>query len=158
MILQSSPQMQTFPFAESGCFAMSYMWYISKRGKLPDSPLGITVELLQMIMTYDIRGEVPPIDDQCYVHNPDALAQWFGVKVLKPTRFEDPFYVCETGEEEILVFRHGEYVHACGGNGEGEVTYDPLGYSRTVKYGHLESKRIIQWERLFFDGIKGSDQ
>lgn len=139
--------MQVFPFKEYGCFAMVYLWYVSKRGKLPDTASGIMVELLKMEYRAVLTESIPPIEDNCYVNNPDAIAKWFGIKVREPVRKEGPSYICEPGEEELLVFKYESYIHATAGDGRGRVTYDPLGYSNTVRLGRLESKRIITWTR-----------
>lgn len=137
--------MQVFPFKDNGCFAMSALWYVAMRGKLPGTASGIMMEIMKMQLNAVTHNIVPAISADCYVNSYDRVAQWFGIKVYKPARHESSKYICKGNEEEILVYVHNNFTHAVVGNGYGIVTYDPLGYSKTVQFGYLDSKRIISW-------------
>lgn len=146
MILQNDPTLQVLPMAENGCFLMSALWFISKRGKLPGMASAINLELVNMVYTTYSNPRGTIIRSDCYVKSYDRLAQWFGVEVIEPTRYEAFDYVCDIDEEEILKWECDGVIHATAGDGQGRVTYDPLGYWVQDKLPILQDKRILTWK------------
>jgi hypothetical protein len=146
MLLQNDPTLQVLPMAKNGCFLMSALWFISKRGKLPGMSSAINIELLKMLYKACSYPGGTTIRSDCYVKSYDRLAQWFGVVVIEPVRYEDDEYVCRPHEEEILEWENNGVTHATAGDGYGRVTYDPLGYWVQRYSARLVNKRIITWE------------
>jgi hypothetical protein len=84
----------------------------------------------------------------CWVNNPSAIVNC--VTKGKPTVVytgvhERPSYTCKEDEWEILYYKRGDSLgHFVRGDGQGNVTYDPMGESMSVKEGTLKSKRIFR--------------
>jgi len=87
------------------------------------------------------------INDDCFVNAPDEIMQDLTCKAWNVTK-ESANYKCRPGEIEILRFERvntgATLAHFVVGDGLGNVAYDPLGDSGTVKYGTLASKRIFR--------------
>lgn len=87
---------------------------------------------------------------ECYLDDPakimgsmyGGLNNWF-------VRKESTLYACRANEFEILRFEWvtpaKKYGHFIVGNGSGGKHWDSLGDSNTVRYGELQSKRILKY-------------
>ena len=128
-----------FRYPKWGCYMMVLFWFIVIKTKYSLN----THKIETFTKIYESEGL---IKSDLYVNNPDKILQHFGINVV--TRKENPYYTCTENEFETLVFKaynptKGKYwYHRVAGSGKGIVTYDPIGYSRAVKYGKLISKRI----------------
>ena len=80
------------------------------------------------------------------IQNYNALYADLGLKVRYNDRWDLSTYVCEPDEFEHLCWVRGGTKHFTAGNGRGIVTYDPMGRSKTVAEGRLESKRIMRMQ------------
>lgn len=98
---------------------------------------------------YDKLGN---LTDGCTIYDPVALAKLAGLPVHSVTKTSSAQAV-PVGGYEILVFHrppntpqgmnNAEHTHFVAGDGFGQVAFDPLGQSNTVKYGNLIGKRIL---------------
>ncbi len=87
------------------------------------------------------------IAEDCYVENPPRLMELVaGGKWSVEHKPAD--YQTKPNEFEILRFERKTttktFAHFVVGDGQGNVEYDPLDDSNTVKYGELVSKRIVR--------------
>lgn len=75
----------------------------------------------------------------------DILRSLTGIIWIKT--HEESSYQVKGGQLEILRYERktgaGTMVHFVVGDGNGEIEYDPLGSSRTVREGYLAGKRIF---------------
>ena len=144
MLLQTDPRFAyryngQIRYHKWGCYMMVLFWFVVLKKKYPLD----TILIEELTQVFELGGY---IKSDLYVNNPDKILQHFGINVV--TRKENPYYTCTENEFETLVFKaynpvKGKYwYHRVAGNGKGIVTYDPIGYSRAVKYGKLISKRI----------------
>ena len=80
----------------------------------------------------------------CFINSPDTLLRILGWPAKYTGVHEGPEYECKDDEVEILRFELGNQSHFVVGDGNGRVTYDPMGVSKTVAEGRLVSKRIFR--------------
>ena len=88
--------------------------------------------------------------EDCYLERPARILTELSGEPWD-IRKEGPEYLCKPGEYEILRYEReiktpGKTVtiaHFVRGDGKGKVLYDPYEGSRTVRDGHLVSKRIF---------------
>lgn len=132
---------------EQGCAALSALWYVSKRNKLPSSIEDVENDILHMVFAEMHYQSKAPISESCFVQTYDGIAEWYGIKVIREAKNERPSYHCKDDEEEILEWYYDTAIHFTAGNGKGIVTYDPLGYWRGFPSATLLSKRIICWDK-----------
>jgi hypothetical protein len=147
MYLQSSPDWKFLPMHTEGCAALSVLWYVSKRGKLPSSVAGVENDILHMIFAEMHYDEKAAINGDCDVQSYDGVAEWYGIKVLSPCKIVDAGYKPGSGEELIGEWKgdSGRHFTACLTGGK--VTYDPAGYWRGFPHARLVSYRVIHWDK-----------
>jgi len=136
MILQKDPRLRK-EIQEWGCYLMSIFWFVNKFTNLPVSP-----DIINGI--YDKLLLAGYINEECEILNPQAIFEFLKMPVIYHDRHDPPDYKCQRNEFEILEWRYDGIRHFVAGNGQGVVTYDPMGCSRTVRYGKLHSKRIFK--------------
>lgn len=121
---------------KSGCYFLSLL-YIAEE---------IVGKPINAIDAYTDCVAEGIMDAECYVSFPARLLERytgkrFNVSHAPKTTLPAP------GSFEILRFERKEpgmtWGHFVVGDGSGVVEYDPYGDSRTVREGHLASKRII---------------
>ena len=147
MFLQTDTRFRVPSMSKSGCFVMAALWYVAIIGKDEMSPETISCDIFKELYTAVITKQTPFIGIDCYVNSYDAIAFYYGLKILHPARHEKPDYVCKGYEQEILVYRLARKIHATAGNGNGFTAYDPLGVSGATIFGTLISKRILAWDK-----------
>jgi len=119
---------------ESGCYFISLLKIVN----LNDDAIKL----------YRQSVELGIIDADCYVKDPAQLlcliTDWRHWEV----RHESASYQTKPFEYEILRFERKTptrtYSHFVVGDGHGNVLYDPLDDSNTVKFGQIVSKRIVR--------------
>jgi hypothetical protein len=88
------------------------------------------------------------IDEECTILRPNALLDFLEypatIVIENGTHKLPPGRDCSKIETEILYFRYDGQGHFVRGDGRGDVTYDPWGFSNAVKHGRLVSKRIFR--------------
>lgn len=88
------------------------------------------------------------MDEDCFIREPAAILNFIDNSAEHQVYHAPADYIPARGEREILRFElvdtGATYAHFVVGDGHGGVAYDPLGTSRTVKYGRLISKRIVR--------------
>lgn len=96
---------------------------------------------------YDAESADFDIGPECYMANPQGLANYVAPKRIEFLGKFERFYMCKEGEFEVCRWTNPatDFGHFVGGDGGGNVIYDPIeGGSRTVREGYLESKRIFK--------------
>lgn len=136
MILQIDTRLKHI-IQTDGCYFMSLLWHCNRLNNIPFSPEKINA-------FYDSALKYGWIEEDCTILNPTAILQHFGVNYKYTDKWERPDYKCRQGEIEILKFIRPEHEHFVAGDGNGNVTYDPMGASKTVAEGKLQSKRIFR--------------
>ena len=146
MILQKDKRLIP-ELREAGCYFMSICFLLNKYQGTEWSPELIN-EFYQKVAA---KGFVLADEDftsvsdyDATIKNPEAIFVEKGLYVRYTDKHELPSRICGEDEFEILKFVHGNHTHFVVGTGCGQVAYDPWGVSDTVKYGHLDSKRIFR--------------
>jgi hypothetical protein len=87
------------------------------------------------------------IKEDCFVISPQLVLETASGKKFE-VKYAGQFYKAEPDEFQILRFERKctgtTYAHFVVGAGKGNVVFDPLGDSQTVKYGQVVSQRIIK--------------
>lgn len=147
MILQLDKRFKLYPFADYGCHVMSECFVINRIGNISLDP-SIIEDMVTVLSKLQAPNGKPSIDPaDLTVNDPDAIVRYFGLSATTWARMEVPGYTCKPGEEELLQFSKPGYLHWVAGDGNGHVTYDPLGYSHTVADGMLIAKKIFSITR-----------
>lgn len=147
MFRQDDPRYSNTAFPRGGCFVQVAYWYVNKIGNIPFTPQSILSDLARN-PTFPIHGGRQRIvSDDLYVHSHDAIARLYGLKVKRDAFISDQDYEPKDDEQEILIWETVRHIHATGGDGHSHVTYDPLGYSETVRNGVITGKVILCWSR-----------
>lgn len=101
---------------------------------------------LNALTLYDLSVRKKYLDYDCFVENPAGILN-LATGYKWTVRYENADYKTLPTEREILRFERKTttvtYAHFVVGDGLGNVVYDPLGDSETVKSGKLVSKRIV---------------
>lgn len=117
---------------ESGCYFLSLVHLAEEIcGKRIDA-----VEVYQKALTNGWTD-----DEAMMIYPASVLSFMTGLKfavVKKPAN-----YIVHQSEYEVLVFQSEFFTHFVLGDGSGQVKYDPLGNSNTVRTGRLVEKRIF---------------
>ena len=144
MILQTDPslpeEIHTF-----GCYFTSLLYHAEKRLKRD-------VKSDEVLSIFKAAKQTGIIGKDCLVQDPVALLHIVGVRVGSVVK-AGPLVVPSAIGFEILHFHrdadtpkgqgNSVHDHFVAGDGTGKVIFDPLGKSNTVKYGHLQDKRIF---------------
>jgi len=134
-----------------GCYFMSVLYHAEKkRGKPFDADEIISI--YRACMTTGVIGKEEYKDgrlvDGCFINDPVSLFHVAGVRVSSVIKM-DASYKAQQGELELLCWHrpatsmNAEHTHFVAGE-NGQVAFDPLGKSMTVKLGYLKSKRIFK--------------
>lgn len=121
---------------EEGCYILSLV-HLGER---------ITHERIDAIAIFLEGMQQDLVQSNCLVVDAAGLLSMMTGVQWKKT-YQTPDYRPKEGELEILRFERktgaGTLRHYVVGDGRGLVVYDPLGDSKTVRSGKLESKRIF---------------
>ena len=162
MILQCDSRFKTPLMATNGCHIMVPLWYANKLYNVQLSPEIIDTMVRYLQQTLSKRNGLPCITSTLLVNDHDAIGEYFGMPIIKEARFDSIKYLCASGEYEMILWRHGAYSHATAGNGNGVVTYDPLGESFSVANGVQSAKIILTWGRglhgVVFDARRNQEE
>lgn len=126
-----------YTFYDTGCNVLVCVWYAAIHALFEAAPEKIN----RMTERWIARGAV--LDDLA-IQDYEAVYRDLGLNVRYRNEHTDPSYQCGPAEFEHLCWKNGKMKHFTAGNGAGIVTYDPMGRSRTVATGFLESKRIFK--------------
>lgn len=141
MILQKDSRLNT-AINKYGCYFMSLLWWVNKK-------VGYEFDPREISRLYNIFIDREDMRRDCFVHRPKRILSYLGLEVEEVTK-TGYSQKCLEGQFEILYFERsskGRIIpHFVAGDGEGHVTYDPWGESRTVREGVLTSKRIFTEE------------
>lgn len=117
---------------EYGCYFLSIIRAAEKRTGQSVNPIAAYCDM-------QAKGY---LGAHCFMEKPDAMLSELAGAPFSVRR-ESKFYRAKGGEIEVLRYEWKHGGHFVLGDGRGQVAYDPLGESNTVKYGTLESKRIF---------------
>lgn len=144
MIRQSDPAMpaevQIF-----GCYFCSVLYLAEMRtGKVFDAD--------RVMAIYKAAKRSGILGEECYVAKPVDLFALAGVN-LRDVVKADNNVIPGPGGFELLHFHRAAntpagmknkmHDHFVAGDGHGQVAFDPLGQSLTVRWGYLQNKRIF---------------
>jgi hypothetical protein len=87
------------------------------------------------------------MDEECFIHDPQAIFGFMGLQVYYYDRHDPPTYMCGKDEIEILRFQYIDWKHFVAGDGMSHVAYDPYGTSKAVRLGKLMDKRVFKIQR-----------
>jgi hypothetical protein len=137
-MIQDKPRQKWFhTIGENGCYVLSIL-HAAER---------ITGQYIDAFAAFMLALSKGLVKDDCFVTDPAGLLGYLTGETWSVTK-ELPGYMCKGGEVEILRYEWQEvgelHGHFVGGNGQGEIEYDPYGESLTVKNGKLVSKRIFR--------------
>ena len=138
MIIQTHPVL--WPVVQThGCYLMVLIWYANQKVGLVVSP-----ELINSLYDEFVRLSWMQVD--CKIMRPQEILNRLGVRCRYTDKHEPVSRICGPREFEVLYWLWPEEKreHFTAGDGYGHVTYDPMGESRTVRYGRLASKRIFE--------------
>ena len=106
----------------------------------------------RVMAIYTAAKQTGVIGDECFVNDPISLLAIAGVHVDTVLKVDANTLPSDRGLE-LLHFRrdadtprgmgNSAHDHFVAGDGKGNVAFDPLGDSNTVKYGYLKDKRIF---------------
>ena len=120
-----------------GCYFMCILWFANKYRH-------IILDTTYITDFYHECVRHGHMDADCYIHKPDDLFRNQQLYAVYTGKHESPDKPCARGQIEILRWETPKgSPHFVAGDGAGHVTYDPMGVSRTVRIGKLESKRIF---------------
>ena len=144
MILQTHPELPE-EIHNFGCYFTSCLFHAEKKTGKTFGP-GDVVAIFKSAKQVGILGE------DCYVKDPISLMHLVGVKVSTVGK-AGISVLPETDGFELLHFHRDSdtptgmgnavHDHFVAGDGKGDVAFDPLGDSNTVKYGFLLDKRVF---------------
>jgi hypothetical protein len=154
MILQTDPRLNT-EIATFGCYFMSCLAHAEKVGAM-----GVATDPGSILNIFGVAkgrpGNIDPsvmiLGDECFVNDPVALLGLVGVHLTSVTKADKDAVSVAPGFELLKFHRdanvpagmgNAAHDHFVLGDGAGNVAFDPLGESNTVKYGQLDSKRIF---------------
>jgi hypothetical protein len=122
-----------------GCYFLSLLWQLNRLFGVPE----LDHKVIEVIYGHEKADH--DMAKEAYIENPQGLVDsiipnkvHFVGKVLAP-------YTCQPGEFAIQCWYNPatDFHHFVAEASDGSVGYDPIeGGSRTVREGHLESKRI----------------
>ena len=137
MILQIDERFTDDNIKRFGCYFMVILYYVNKIANIPFDP-----DKIQLIKSTLVSKSL--MGNDCYIKDPQGIFDYFGLPVIYMGH-EGKAYQTKKAEFEVLCFKRfmgrRSYNHFVGGC-NGHVTYDPMGYSKAVKLGQIDSKRI----------------
>ena len=142
MIRQDDGRMKV-EIRQWGCYFMSILFWLNKLTNISLSADCITDGIYKLFVKRQWMRET------CFILNPLAILDWGGIECTVVTENGShrlpPNYQCRKNDIEILFFkRPGHQGHFVAGDGKGNVAYDPMGRSVSVKDGDLISKRVFR--------------
>lgn len=103
---------------ESGCYFLCLVRFANQ-------------DFSKVVKLYNEAVQNDWMDEDCYVKDPVAILNHMGCNFTKVEKTED--------SGQIAMYKHGAHNHfVCIERGK---VWDPLGYSNTVKNGHIVSYR-----------------
>lgn len=131
MILQTDNRLPEV-INKYGCYFMSILFLANKHAKTE-------LSIDKIIEYYELFNELGYMDE-CYVLFPEEIFKKLRFPVAYNNRHDPVDYFCSKKEIEILCFKLNNYTHFVVGDGKGNISYDPMGTSRS---GLLISKRVF---------------
>lgn len=126
-----------------GCYWMALIWHASRIHRM-------VLDAERLLHMYDRHSQMGWMTRNCFILNPTAILRDMGVKSMMTTddTLTEPWklpasYICSPQEFEVLEWRYEEG-HFTAGDGKGNLTYDPMGISRTASNGKVVSKRVFR--------------
>lgn len=120
-----------------GCNVLVAAWHAVRYGAYQFDPESFN-RLCERWVHYGVT------DEELTILNYETVYRHLGLPVDYTDRHESPDYRCGKNEFEHLCWQNGSMKHFTAGNGGGIVTYDPMGFSVTVRDGRIISKRIMR--------------
>lgn len=150
MILQTDKRLNV-DINKYGCYFMGLLFIASKYACVSFSPTNIED-------TYYKAVDENWLGSDCYVKNPAEILRYFGLEVDHVRKEAGDLYESGWKETEIMQFLRSyksgtgikSYYHFVVGAGENRIAYDPMGISNAVRYGHIESKRIVRFKKDYY--------
>lgn len=126
-----------------GCYMMGILFHLNRLTNLALSAECITDGMYKLFVKRKWMSET------CFILNPKAILDWGGVECDVVTENGShrlpPNFQCRKNDIEILFFKRPNRMgHFVAGDGNGNVAYDPMGRSLSVKEGDLISKRVFR--------------
>ena len=118
-----------------GCYFMSLLFVINKHVGYKLSTVVITKLYLELV-------ELRFMDTNCYIKDPEGILNYLGLKCKYTNRHEPPKYKAKHGEIEILCLQYPNYKHFVAGDGNGNISFNPMGV--TADNAYIHSKRIFK--------------
>ena len=137
MILQTDKRLNK-SINKYGCYFFCILFLGVKYTKYPLS----TGKILDL---YLLSVDSGYMDDECYIEDPDGIFFLLGLLTKYTGKHESRYYSCGRRDIEILKYeRKDGSPHFVVGNRYGKVAFDPMGTSKAVRDGYLQSKRIFR--------------
>jgi len=121
-------------FKDAGCGICSGLHIIEQVKNSYFSPRKVQV------MCFDLHS-LEIIDKDFYMKSWERFFSFFGMP--SNVRFEGADYICQDGEEEIILLVKPGYGHLVAGDGKGNYSFDSLGRRDAQKDYTIKDKRII---------------
>ena len=153
MILQTDYRLRT-EIQHFGCYLCSLVWHVVMQTRKQ-----IDVEWINQLYDDAVAREL--MNDKCFIDNPGGVLVLAGMPATYTNKHEPTNRLCAAGEIEVLCWERPRYGpdgkqtigldgkpsvwrHFTAGDGQGHVTYDPMGRARTVVEGRMVSKRVFK--------------
>jgi hypothetical protein len=144
VILQIDPRWTHPSMHPYGCHVLTECFIINRVGNVP---MGIDIieTMIKVLGERKAPNGNPVVDGNLVVNDPDQVVTYFGLQYSRSCRMEGPTYVCLPTEQELLQWhRPGiTFYHWTAGDGRGNCTFDPEGYSLSVRYGGIVAKKVF---------------
>lgn len=147
MILQTSEGLSR-TWHKYGCYELSFFHVVNKLTNETFTPPKIGAYHRAFVAKDWVRH-----DDHYkhYILDMSAMFQYFNIPARVVTKNGThrlpPNYLCRDNDIEFLLFkRPGHIGHFVVGDGKGNVAWDPMGRSLSVKEGKLIGKRVYRVE------------
>ncbi len=144
MILQTDPALPQ-EINDFGCYFTSCLYHAERK-------TGTTFDVDRVLEIYQKAKAHGIVGDQCYVERPVSLMALAGAIFDSVDKAGVGVNPDAKGAELLHFHRDADtpkgmgnamHDHFVAGDGQGNVAFDPLGDSNTVKYGFLQNKRIF---------------
>jgi hypothetical protein len=128
-----------------GCYFTSVLFHAERK-------TGSKFDATKVLAIFNAAKKTGILGDECFVQDPVRLANLAGLAVESVTKAENNAIPDASGFEILHFHRAADtpagmgnamHDHFVAGDGHGQVAFDPLGQSNTVKYGYLQNKRIF---------------
>ena len=145
MIYQIHPDLPK-EIHDFGCYFMSVLF-------LAEEKTSKYIDQDEALAIFRAAKQTGIIGDDCYVKDPVSLFRLAGVRISSVVKASKEIVPGPGGFELLHFHRNADtpdgmknlaHDHFVAGDGNGNVAFDPMGRSNTVKYGFLENKRIYK--------------